>query len=466
MLTVRISKLLLEITKKLPLLHMQSCTDKIIQSLPKADIHVHLPGTITPQTAWELGVKHGFLKWGSSSWLDHRPLSSKNPHRNYSDIFLNFEDLRYKRLPDLNLLQYNISYRDFCSFDRVMATVQGHRFPPGGIQTEEDLLFILQNYLQQCLNENIFYTEVQQNIRLAHIIYPDLPPKIARYRFYQLLFQAKQLFEKHGITLHFLNCFNKTNFAGLNQTSNERSLEAALWLKESQENFPELFVGLQSAGTESCPGACPSQLVSGYMLACDNGFGCEAHAGEGTGFHYLQTTINELPVQRVAHGFQAIENPQTIEKIKNSQLTLVMSPIINLILGAAIYQYKNNIKIGKTLIQKIDDHPFFYLFRNQGIKIALSSDNPQMGGISLQKSMMLLAGIKPADTLFLPFEAAQQAPLQLNELILLIINSITSAFTSEEIKIRFLTRIEKFIDKLIQTSDQQMVDPSIRNTQG
>ncbi|WP_100933950.1 hypothetical protein [Candidatus Chlamydia corallus] len=380
--SININKILNDIFVLLPRLNTISCTEAIIKSLPKADIHVHLPGTITPQLAWILGLKNRFLKWSHNFWTDDRLLSPKNPHKKYSNIFRNFQDIRHEKEPNLSLLEFNIIDYDFNSFDRVMATVQGHRFPPGGIQNEEDLLLILNNYLQQCLNDNIIYTEVQQNIRLAHVLYSSLSEKQARMNFYKVLFSASQMFYKHGITLRFLNCFNKTFSPKIN--SKEPAQEAVEWLKEVHSEFPGLFVGIQSAGAESSPGACPKLLASGYKNAYESGFGCEAHAGEGIGFRYLQNTINALPLHRIAHGFQAIENPDTIEDIRDRKLTLVMAPIINLILGATVHRYENNIKINKRRITTLHEHPFFDLFRKHGLKIALSSDNPQMGGISLK----------------------------------------------------------------------------------
>ncbi|SPN73331.1 Adenine deaminase,adenosine deaminase,Adenosine deaminase,adenosine deaminase,Adenosine/AMP deaminase [Chlamydia serpentis] len=450
-----ITQILKDILLLLPKLNAISCTEAIIKDLPKADIHVHLPGTISPELAWILGVKNGFLKWSCGSWIDNRLLSPNNPHKKYSNIFLNFQDIRHNKYPKLSLLQYNIMHHDFNSFDKVMATVQGHRFPPGGIQSEEDLLLVLSNYLQQCLKDNIIYTEVQQNIRLAHILYPYLTKKYARMKFYKTLFNASQMFHRQGITLRFLNCFNKT-FA-TKTTSKEPAQEAAQWLKEVNSEFPGLFVGIQSAGSESSPGACPQLLSSGYRIAYDLGLGCEAHAGEGTGFHYLQNTINTLPLHRIAHGFQAIENPDVIEAIRDRKITLVMAPIINLILGANLHSYHNGIKINKTRISSLNEHPFFDLFRQHGLKIALSSDNPQMGGISLQNTIMILCGLMPSSwSLPFPLGSSYQSPITLRELIELVINGITVAFAEEETKIVILKQVLAFLTSI---TNQKPLNP-------
>lgn len=427
----------------LPQIRGVPCTEQIILGLPKADIHVHLPGTVSPATAWELGLRNGLL-WWDGEWRS-APMSPQNPHRYYSDIFFHFDCVRHMREPDLSLLEYAIQERDFASFDRVMATVQGHRFPPGGIQNEQDLMVVFKAYLQLCLQENILYTEVQQNIRIAYAVYPDLPLREARLRLFALFHRAAELFASHGVTLKFLNCFNKTLVAGLQQSTQERSIEAAQWLDEVDIIFPNLFVGLQSAGSEACAGADPDALKKGYQHAYERGFGCEAHAGEGIGFQYLQKTLNALLLQRIAHGFQAIENLPTIHEIQDRGVTLVMAPVINLALGAHLHRYSRGEKIGKTLIQHIDDHPFFPLFRKHQLKIALSSDNPQMGGISLCKTMMLLSGL-PADH---RWSYARLAPLTLEELIRLNIQTVVSSFASVETKVRLLKAIYGYLIQVL-----------------
>lgn len=412
----------------------------MIRRLPKADIHVHLPGTISPEIAWDLGVRNGLLQWKCGAWQGMR-LSGHNPHKYYSDIFKNFDQVCYQQYPQKDLLYYNITYRDFSSFDQVMATIQGHRFPPGGIQNEQDLFFVLEAYLQQCLDAHITYTEVQQNIRIAYTLYPKSSQEEARFHLFSLFARAIDLYAAHGVTLRFINCFNKTNSAGLSSTTRQRAHDAALWLEEADRLFPGVFVGLQSAGSESCVGSQPGKLKDGYMYAYERGFGCEAHAGEGIGYQYLQETLDLLPVQRIAHGFQAIEHLPTIHDIQDREVTLVMAPLINLFLGAQIYHYSEGRKIGKTIIEHVDQHPLFVLLREHKLRIALSSDNPQMGGVPLLDTMMLLAGFLPNKMKYSPAFCSVKEPLTTREVVYLIAQAMISSFAPVSVKIAFLSAL-------------------------
>ena len=218
-------------------------TQELLKAIPIVDIHVHLPGTISPLTAWNLGVRNKFItifsdEDGKKKWLNGpNTLSPLNPHEHYTDIFKQSADcpieLDFDGKP-INL-EYNIDRYSFKSFDRVMATVQGHRHPPGGIQNEGDLLYVLDEYLVHCIEENICYVEIQQNIKIAYQIYNDVTKHKARLKFYSLLQKTIVKYQESGVYMKFLHCFNKTRAANDPLSTSERSKEAAAWLIEAQK---------------------------------------------------------------------------------------------------------------------------------------------------------------------------------------------------------------------------------------
>ena len=68
-------------------------TKNMIDELPICDIHVHLPGVISPQIAWDLGVRNKFIsviKEKNGKYVySSGPLSLSvlDPHEHYIDIF-------------------------------------------------------------------------------------------------------------------------------------------------------------------------------------------------------------------------------------------------------------------------------------------------------------------------------------------------------------------------------------------
>lgn len=430
-------------------------TEEAIANLPIIDLHVHLPGTISPYTAWQLGVRNHFLtittnEDGHYVWCNGpNSLPIEDPFEHYSDIFKKNDDgtiyLGENGIP-VNL-EYNIDVHSFKSFDRVMATIQGHRHPPGGIQNEADIEFVLDMYLQDCIKQNVIYTELQQNIKIAHQLYPALKNEDARTKLYLFLQNKIKEFARHGVTLRFLHCFNKTQAAGIDITTHERALEAAQWLQEAQELTPEVFVGIESAGHEKDESGWPIHLKAGYDKIKALNLGCEAHAGEGIGVEHMLDVIRTLPISRLAHGFQVIEDQEAIEETIEKQLTLIMMPMINLTLGACIHgeieedgQIKPLAKSKggkKHYIMELHQHPFFILLRHHKLTIALSSDNPYIGGVPIKDSIRMLAGLNPHDDgykHFLPFTSENFSPLTLEELYQCSLNAINAAFCSSTIK--------------------------------
>lgn len=432
-------------------LNQITLTAKLIKLLPKIDLHVHLPGTISPETAWKLGLRNRLITVEDGKWYNGpASLSINDPHEHYSDIFQIPETIIFDKENVPKGLRYNIAPRNFKSFDAVMATVQGHRYPPGGIQNEDDLRLVLRSYLQDCLAQNIFYTEVQQNIRIAYHIYPEVNEEMARYKLYSFLEQEVKAFAASGVHLKFLHCFNKTQAAGLPHSTDIRSLEASAWLRESQEFAPGVFVGLESAGHEKDESGWPIHLKAGYEAAASMGFGCEAHGGEGIGVEHLLDVVRTLPVTRIAHGFQIIESEQAIEEIKAKKITLLMSPIINISLGACIHHCS---KTGKALshkyggekqyVENLEQHPIFTLLRDHKMELGLCSDNPEISGVPIEDLFMMLAGIKIDNT---PSDWLKCAnPLKTGELVACLINSAKAAFCDESIKQSYLSKLEEVL---------------------
>jgi adenosine deaminase len=440
-------------------------TKTMIDELPICDIHVHLPGVISPQIAWDLGVRNKFISVVKEQNGEYthssgpQSLSILDPHEHYIDIFKSGFILDENGKPQN--LEYNIDADSFKDFDRIMATTQGHRHPPGGIQTKDDMMFLLDSYLEDCVRQKIFYTELQQNIKIAYLLFPDDEAKDARKKLYLLFKDVIEKFKQKGIHLRFLHCFNKTKAAGDEKTTHERTLEAAGWLEETQEIAPNVFVGIESAGHEKDESGWPVHLKAGYEKVRDLGLGCEAHGGEGIGVEHMLDVAKSLPITRLAHGFQVIEDIEVIEFIKQKAITLIMMPIINLNLGLCLHVKQNDnneyipcakTKGGKKIhIRDFWEHPFFELFRKHKMKITLSSDNPNIGGVPIKDTILALAGLSSKYKL-----PKQVYPLKAEELAILCRNGIDAIFSADHIKQDYKNLLNTWIEK--HNLDQEFIN--------
>jgi len=447
-------------------------TEEMIDSCPVVDTHAHVQGTITPYTAWELGIRNGFIrveKQPDGTWqLKDGPnkIGKTDPAGTYSNIFCSEggHPLRFDRSGKPVELAYNYycvgdGHDKFSGFDAVMATVQGHRHPPGGIRTPDDYHFVLTRYLESCVSQKVRYTEVLQNIHIAHVLNPKLPPLEARAFFFRLCHTIVKEFAAKGVELRFQHCPNKTGKANLAGDLATRSREWPEWLKEAQKIAPHVFVGLNSAGheEEEQKSGGPHAMQEAYTKASEAGFGCEAHAGEGVGVEHLLATIRALPVTCIAHGVQVIESAKAIGEIREAGITLKMMPCINIALGTPIHVKEvsgqpdvphakllsdgtRNKSVVTKHIKDLSHHPFFALLREHKLPIALCTDNPGMGGEAYKHQVKILAGLEHT------FPPAFK-PLSAEELALCNMHAIHAAFCSPEIKRGLLKELSAWMQK-------------------
>ena len=436
--------------------NLTTLTQNMTDDLPICDIHVHLPGVISPNIAWDLGVRNKLITIekksnGEYSCLNGpNSLSIEDPYEHYIDIFNRSFYLDNEGRPQN--LRYNVDFESFKSFDRIMATVQGHRHPPGGIQTKDDILFILDKYLNECIKQKVFYTELQQNIKIAYSLFPDETPENARKQLYLLFQSTIKKYQDNGVKLRFLHCFNKTKATGEIKTTHERTLEAASWLEEAQKIVPGVFVGVESAGHEKDKTGWPIHLKAGYEKIKELGLGCEAHGGEGIGVEHMLDVVKILPITRLAHGFQILEDIDAIEYVKQKGITLIMMPIINLNLGLCLHVKEKNekeyipcakTKGGKRIfIRNLWEHPFFALFRKHKMKITISSDNPSIGGVLIKHMIAILAGLDRKHEIPEGFH-----PLKAEEIAILCFNGAEAIFGEESIKVEYKKLLFHWMEK-------------------
>lgn len=452
---------------------MTILTEAMIDSFPAVDVHVHVPGTIAPQTAWELGLRNKLIHMEQDAegrWMvvdGPNAIGASDPVKQYSHIFcskgpkgplpLNFDqhgkpiNLDY----DYDCVKGQDGKHDtFKGFDAIQGTTQGHRHRPGGIQNEDDYRLVMQRYLESCQAQHIRYTEASQNITIAQVLYPTVPPQEARRKFFHLCRDIVATFAAGGVDLRFYHCANKTAAANVATSLKERAHEWADWLEEAQREVPGVFVGLTTAGHEKMEIAAggPGAMVEAYRRVEAMGLGCEGHYGEGAGVEHMTDALECLPkTTRYAHGIQMIESPSVIDEVRARGIPLIMMPCININLGGVIH-YKDGKPhpkltedrsarvpgIENHYIEKLEDHPFFTLMREHRLPIALASDDPQQGGIPYKAQIRQLAGF---DYVF----PKRFPPLTAEELARCNLNAIHVAFCDKAIKKKLTTEIRQWM---------------------
>ena len=120
-------------------------------------------------------------------------------------------------------------------------------------------------------------------------------------------------------------------------------------------------VGFGLAGDETCHR--PRDFRAAFHRASDLGLGCTAHAGEVAGAESVRAALDDLPLSRVGHGVRAIEDPKLVERIARDGIALEICPGSNLALGlypdVASHPLRHLIDVGCRVTLGSDDPPYF-----------------------------------------------------------------------------------------------------------
>ena len=108
----------------------------------------------------------------------------------------------------------------------------------------------------------------------------------------------------------------------------------------------------------------PADFAPAYRLAHDKGYGCTVHAGEVVGPESVWAAIDDLPVTRIGHGVRSADDPRLMETLARRGIVLEVCPGSNIALGLypdrAAHPLHRLITAGVKVTLNSDDPPFFH----------------------------------------------------------------------------------------------------------
>ena len=246
---------------------------RFILSLPKAELHLHLEGSIEPSTLLDLRQRHG---------MDGASLAE-------------VEQL------------YN--YKDFAGFLTAFKDVTGH------LRTPEDYELITYRLMERLKAQNVLHAEVIVSVGVC------LWRKQGFAAIFEGLDRGRLRGEKDfGISLLWI-------FDAIRQFGAEKAqsvLDLAIQFRE--RNVVAFGIG----GDEL---AGPPELFAGvYARGAEHGLHLTAHAGESAGPDSIWGALN-LKAERIGHGLTAARDPELIEELAERQVPIEICVTSNLRTG-------------------------------------------------------------------------------------------------------------------------------------
>jgi len=285
---------------------------EFIKKTPKAELHLHIEGTLEPNQMFDLAKRNNI----------------QIPFKSIQDV---------KKAYNFNNLE---------SFLKIY--YEGAKV----LIEEQDFFDLTWAYALKCKQNNIVHTEiffdpqthVDRGINFDTVI----------NGIYKALQKAKREF---GLTFKIIMCFLRH----LDEDPGFKILDQAIAHKE------KIFgVGLDSSELDNPP----SKFKKLFKKASENNFITVAHAGEEGPPEYIWEALKLLNVKRIDHGVQCIKDESLVEELSKSQIPLTVCPLSNVKLKVFKTLKEHNLKkmLNRNLMVMInsDDPAYFggYLNKN------------------------------------------------------------------------------------------------------
>lgn len=284
---------------------------EFIKQLPKAELHLHIEGSLEPELMFELAKKNSM-------------------------------EIPYKTVEEVKEAYNFTNLQSFLDIYYAGAKV---------LITKEDFYALTWDYILKCKENNIIHTEIffdPQTHTQRGISFKTVISGIK-----EALVDAKKEF---GISSEIIMCF-------LRHLSEKEAFETL----EQSLDFKEDIIGVGLDSSEL--GNPPKKFEKVFNKAKEYGYKLVAHAGEEADVSYINEALNLLHIERIDHGVQAIHSETLMQRLKEEQIPLTVCPNSNIELKVFDSYKEHNIKklldYGLNITVNSDDPAYFKGYLNQ-----------------------------------------------------------------------------------------------------
>ena len=246
-------------------------------SLPKAELHLHLEGSLQPGTLVALARRHGIA------------VSEEAVRRRYR-------------------------YRDFMEF------IEAFKWVCSLLRDPEDYRLALHDLGEQLLAQHVVYVELTLSIGVMLLRQQSVENNFAA------ILAAAESFRGRGLRFNFV--FDAVRQFGA---------EAAMKVVEAAGRCASKSIAAFGIGGDEL--SVPAKEFRGvYDAAAELGLHRLMHAGEIGGPKEIWEAIELLAVERIGHGIAAIHDPDLMDLLAERKIPLEICPGSNLRTGALARQ--------------------------------------------------------------------------------------------------------------------------------
>ncbi|MDE1947193.1 MAG: adenosine deaminase, partial [Burkholderiales bacterium] len=245
---------------------------QLLRTMPKAELHIHIEGSLEPELIFRLAARNGVA-------------------------------LPY---PSVEALRAAYAFSDLQSFLDI------YYAGAGVLLKEADFFEMAWAYLERAAADNVVHAEIffdpqthtERGVPVEAVILG-------------LHHACQRAHAELGVSAKLILCFLR-----------HLSEEAALEVLEQALPWREYFIGVGLDSSER--GHPPEKFARVFARARELGLHVVAHAGEEGPPAYIESALDVLNVERIDHGVRCVESPALVARLAASRMPLTVCPLSNL----------------------------------------------------------------------------------------------------------------------------------------
>ena len=286
---------------------------RFIERMPKAELHVHVEGTLEPELKFDLARRNGI-------------------------------ELPYRSVEEM---------RAAYDFDDLPSFLKMYYEGMGVLEIEQDFRDLTTAYLTRAHAQNVIYAEIFFDPQ-AHTVRGIAYDTVIR----GIRAAQEDAEEKLGIRSQLIMCFLR-----------DMSAESAMATLEQSLPYRDWIVGVGLDSDEK--GNPPVKFREVFARARDEGFGLTMHCDvdQENSTTHIRQTIRDIGVDRIDHGVNALEDKALCGEIVQRGLALTVCPISNRCITGSLkaLEVKRMLEMGMRATVNSDDPAYFLGYINENL---------------------------------------------------------------------------------------------------
>jgi len=287
--------------------------ESFIAGIPKAEVHLHLEGTLEPELKFALAERNGV-------------------------------DLPYASAAEM---------RAAYDFDDLSSFLAVYYEGMSVLLEEQDFTDLALAYFTKAASQNVVYAEVffdPQAHTSRGIAFETVLTGIRKAQ--------EEASERLGLRTQLIMCFLR-----------DMSVESALETLEASLPHKEAIVGVGLDSDErNNP---PAKFAAVFARAREEGFRITAHCDvdQDDSVNHIWQAVRDIEVERLDHGVNCLEDDELVAEIKRRDLALTVCPISNSYVAASLKaeQIKQMLDRGLKATINSDDPAYFPGYVNENL---------------------------------------------------------------------------------------------------